>query len=85
MKLDLTPARTNYVSPQFGGDEQELPPELQHRMRRPMLVGAGVIGAFVVGLGLWASVSSLATGITAMAEVRADTMRKTLRAKEVGT
>jgi HlyD family type I secretion membrane fusion protein len=86
MKLDLTPTRTNYVAPTFGGDDQSpLPPELQHRLRRPMLVGAGVIGAFVVGLGLWASVSSLSTGITAPAEVRADAMRKTLRPREAGT
>ncbi|MBX3482744.1 MAG: HlyD family type I secretion periplasmic adaptor subunit [Phenylobacterium sp.] len=49
-----------------------------------MLVGAGVIGAFVVGLGLWASVSSLSTGITATAEVRADAQRKTLRPREAG-
>ncbi|MBL8772026.1 MAG: HlyD family type I secretion periplasmic adaptor subunit [Phenylobacterium sp.] len=49
-----------------------------------MLVGAGVIGAFVVGLGLWASVAELSTGITAIAEVRADAMRKTLRSREAG-
>jgi HlyD family type I secretion membrane fusion protein len=85
LKLDLTPTRTNYVAPTFGGDDKgPLPPELEHRLKRPMLVGAGVIGAFVVGLGLWASVSSLATGITAQAEVRADAQRKTLRAREAG-
>lgn len=85
MKLDLTPTKTSYVTPQFGGDEQQLPPELEHRMRRPMMVGAGVIGAFVVGLGLWASVTKLASGISAPAEVRADAQRKTLRARETGT
>lgn len=84
MKLDLTPTRTNYVTPTFGADDQATPPELEHRLRRPMMVGAGVIGAFVVGLGLWASVSSLSTGITAPAEVRADAMRKTLRSREAG-
>lgn len=85
MKLDLTPVRRTYVAPTFGSDEQEtMPTELQQRLRRPMVVGAGVIGAFVLGLGLWASLSQLSTGITAMAEVRADAMRKTLRHKEVG-
>jgi HlyD family type I secretion membrane fusion protein len=85
MKLDLGPARTNYVAPTFGGDDRvPLPPELEHRLRRPMVVGAGVIGACVVGLGLWASVTPIATGITAQAEVRADSMRKTLRHREVG-
>lgn len=85
MKLDLTPVRRDYVAPTFGSDEREqMPAELQQRLRRPMVVGAGVIGAFVLGLGLWASLSQLSTGITAQAEVRADAMRKTLRHKEVG-
>lgn len=85
MKLDLTPVRRAYVAPTFGNDEKEtMPTELQQRLRRPMIVGAGIIGALVLGLGLWASVSQLATGITAQAEVRADAQRKTLRHKEVG-
>ena len=85
MKLDLTPARTSYVTPVFGGgDEQQTPPELERRLKRPMIVGAAVIGIFVVGLGVWASLATLATGVTAIAEVRADAMRKTLRAREPG-
>lgn len=85
MKLDLTPAKRSYVAPTFGSDEKEaMPSELQQRLRRPMVVGAGVIGAFVIGLGLWASVSQLSTGITAQAEVRADAQRKTLRHRETG-
>ena len=85
MKLDLGPAKTNYVAPTFSGDDKApLPPELEHRLRRPMVVGAGVIGACVLGLGLWAAVTPIATGITAEAEVRADAMRKTLRPKDTG-
>ncbi len=85
MKLDLTPSKRSYVAPTFGSDEKEaMPSELQQRLRRPMVVGAGVIGAFVIGLGLWASVSQLSTGITAQAEVRADAQRKTLRHRETG-
>lgn len=85
MKLDLGPARTNYISPTFGGDDTApLPPELQDRLKRPMIVGAAVIGAFVVGLGIWATAVSLGTGVTAQAHVRADTMRKTLRARDGG-
>lgn len=85
MKLDLTPTKRSYVAPTFGSDEKEaMPSELQQRLRRPMVVGAGVIGAFVIGLGLWASVSQLSTGITAQAEVRADAQRKTLRHRETG-
>lgn len=87
MKLDLTPIRrTGYVTPTFGGDDDApMAPELEHRLRRPMLVGAAVIGVFVVGLGVWASVSQLATGVPAQAEVRADSQRKTLRHRESGT
>ena len=89
MKLDLGPVRShehNYVTPIFGGDDRgPMAPELQQRLKRPMVVGGAVIGIFVVGLGLWASVSKLSTGITAQAEVRADTMRKTLRHREAGT
>ncbi|HKP79830.1 MAG TPA: hypothetical protein VJU34_11980, partial [Phenylobacterium sp.] len=73
MKLDLTPVRPGYVTPTFGGDDNApLAPELQHRLRRPMIVGGAVIGLFVVGLGLWASIGQLATGVPAQAEVRAD-------------
>jgi HlyD family type I secretion membrane fusion protein len=92
MKLDLgpvrqslEPARRTYVVPTFGGDDNApMAPELEQRLRRPMVVGAGVIGAFVLGLGLWASVGQLSTGVTAPAEVRADAMRKPMRHKETG-
>jgi len=90
MKFDITtvgkakPPRA-YVPPTFGNDEKEVMPiELQNRLRRPMVVGVAVIGVFVIGLGLWASTTQLASGITAQAQVRADAQRKTLRYKEVG-
>jgi hypothetical protein len=46
MKLDLTPVRSSYVTPTFGGDEH-MPTDqvLQKRLRRPMITGAIVIGA----------------------------------------
>ncbi|MDZ4373029.1 MAG: HlyD family type I secretion periplasmic adaptor subunit [Phenylobacterium sp.] len=90
MKLDLKPHRPaaspkTYVTPTFGGEEATtMAPELQERLRRPMLIGAGVIAVFVVGLGLWASLDSLASGVTAPATVRADSQRKTLRHRETG-
>ena len=86
MKLDLTPHRAGYVTPTFGGDDNApMAPELEKRLRRPMLIGGAVIGVFVVGLGLWASLGQLATGVPAQAEVRADSQRKTLRHRESGT
>ncbi|HEY0647261.1 HlyD family type I secretion periplasmic adaptor subunit [Phenylobacterium sp.] len=89
MKFDLTtltkpPARQDYVLPTFGEEQKDMAPELQERLRRPMILGAGVVAVFVFGLGLWASLDKLASGVTAMAEVRTDSMRKTLRAKETG-
>src|SRR5947209_6593369 len=86
MKLDLTPVRSSYVAPTFGGsDHLPVDPALQRRLRRPMVVGGVVIATLVVGLGLWASVSSLSTGITAPGEVRVESNRKTLRARTMGT
>ncbi|MFN9927268.1 MAG: HlyD family type I secretion periplasmic adaptor subunit [Phenylobacterium sp.] len=85
MKLDLGASRQNYVAPTFGVDEPRgLAPELERRLKRPMVIGGAVIGTFVVGAGLWASFASLATGVTAQAEVKADSQRKTLRPKETG-
>jgi HlyD family type I secretion membrane fusion protein len=86
MKLDLGPVRQSYVTPTFGEDDNApMAPELEHRLRRPMLIGAGVIGAFVIGLGLWAALANLSTGVTATAQVQADSQRKTLRHREPGT
>lgn len=91
MKLDLKslarpPARQDYVLPTFGPDrpDEQMVPELQDRLRRPMLLGGAVIAIFVVGLGLWASLDQLASGVMANAEVRADSQRKTMRAKDPG-
>ncbi len=64
MKLELTPTHTNYVAPNFGDDTLPIDPALQRRMRRPMLIGGAVIAVLVVGLGLWASLSPLSTGVT---------------------
>lgn len=91
MKLDFKqprqdPENHGYVVPTFGGDDRgPMAPELQSRLRKPMMLGAIFIGIFVVGFGAWASFDKLATGITAMGEVRADAMRKTLRHREPGT
>jgi HlyD family type I secretion membrane fusion protein len=86
MKLDLTPVKPGYVAPTFGGDDNTpVDPALERRVRRPMMVGAMIIGVFVLGLGLWASVTPLSSGITAPAEVRVESNRKTLRAREGGT
>ena len=85
MKLDLTPIRSNYVAPNFGDDLVPIDPQLQRRMRRPMIIGGAVIAVLVVGLGLWASLSPLSVGVTAQGEVRVESNRKTIRHPETGT
>ena len=90
MKLDFKApvrdtANRGYIVPTFGGDDQgPMASELQSRLKRPMVLGAIFIGVFVVGLGAWASIDKLATGITGTGEVRTDAMRKTLRHRESG-
>ena len=86
MKLDIGPVRSTYVAPTFGADDHTpLDPRLQHRLRRPMLIGAGIIAVLVVGLGAWAALTPLASGITAPGQVTVESNRKTIRHKEVGT
>ena len=86
MKLDLTPVRSSYVAPTFGGDEfLPIDPELHRRIRRPMVVGAAIIGILVLGLGLWASLTPLVGGITAQGEVRVESNVKTVRSRQGGT
>jgi HlyD family type I secretion membrane fusion protein len=85
MKLDLTPVRSSYVTPTFGGDERmPVDAALQKRLRRPMITGAIVIGVLVIGLGTWASLSSVSTGITAPGEVKVESNIKTIRHRETG-
>lgn len=85
MKMDLTPHREGYVSPSFAGDDSlPMDPALRERMRRPMRVGAAVIGVLVLGLGTWASFYKIPVGITAPGEMKVETNRKTLRAPREG-
>jgi HlyD family type I secretion membrane fusion protein len=85
MKLDLGPARPSYITPTFGTQDLEpLDAHLDRRLRRPMIMGSVVIGVLVIGLTLWASLTPLASGITAMGEVQVESNLKTLRHKEGG-
>jgi HlyD family type I secretion membrane fusion protein len=86
MKLDIGPVRSTYVAPTFGGEDRgPLDPNLRKRLQRPMKTGAVIIGVFVLGLGLWASLYSRETGITAAGAVKVESNRKTIRYREGGT
>ena len=86
MKLDLTPVGSNYVAPVFGEDDRTpVDPRLKSRMRRPMIVGGLVIGVLVIGLGAWASFTSLEQGVSAPGEVRVELHDQTIRHREAGT
>ena len=54
-------------------------------MRRPMIAGGLIIAVLVLGLGVWASVTPLSTGITAQGEVRVESNKKTLKHQQSGT
>lgn len=86
MKLEITPARSTYLAPSFGDHDRDVvDPALHRRMRRPMLLGGTVIASLVLGLGLWASLTPLASGVTAPGEVRVEANRKTMRHGSTGT
>lgn len=84
MKMDIRPAHSTYITPSFGDDRGPLDPRLQERMRRPMVIGWAIIATLVIGLGAWASLTPLASGISAQGEVRDESNTKTLRHKEGG-
>lgn len=86
MKQELGPVGSTYVAPVFGGDDHNaLDPRLQKRMRQPMLMGAAVIATMVVGLGLWASLTPLASGISAPGQVTVESNRKTINHRDSAT
>lgn len=85
MRLELGPRQETYAEPDFGPvRDPVVEASLARRLRRPMAAGAAVIGAFVVGLGVWASIVRLETGVTGIGEVRAEIHRQTLRAPRDG-
>ncbi|WP_245620042.1 HlyD family type I secretion periplasmic adaptor subunit [Phenylobacterium immobile] len=93
MKIDFGPFKgrpaprageEDFSAPVFAGDDRT-DARMEARLRRPMVVGGLVIAVMVVGLGLWASLAPLATGITAPGEVRVEANRKTVRHREPGT
>jgi hypothetical protein len=86
MSNNVQPLRSNYVTPSFN-DNDEAPNggALDPRVRGPIRTGAKVIAVAVFGLGLWASLTPISSGVQAPGFVRVESNRKTLRHKEGGT
>ncbi|HEY8616110.1 HlyD family type I secretion periplasmic adaptor subunit [Phenylobacterium sp.] len=57
---------------------------MRARLTQPMRLGAAVIAALVLGLGVWAGITRLETGVTGAGEVRSQVQRQTLRAPREG-
>jgi HlyD family secretion protein len=84
MKIDFKPIKT-YVTPAFGFGDQALDPDLERRLRQPMIVGSVIVGVFVVAALVWAAVAPISSGVTAQGIVRVEANRKTIRHREGGT
>ncbi len=78
MKLDLANIKP-YVTPVFGMGSQELDPNLERRLQRPMMVGSVLVGVFVVGLLIWAAFAPLTGAVMAPGSVRVEANRKEIR------
>lgn len=84
MKIDLKPLKP-YVTPSFRQGDQALDPDIERRMRRPMVVGSAIVGVFVIGIMIWAALAPLTGAVLAPGQVRVEANRKTIRHLEGGT
>ena len=63
----------------------EPPPErFLHRINRLILAGCAVAGLFVIGAGLWASLSTVTGAVSAVGVVKVENNRKTIKHLEPG-
>lgn len=85
MKMDFH-APKPYVAPSFDDkDLAPLDPELERRMRKPIVAGAAVVGVFVVGVTLFSAVARIDSAVMAPGMVRVEDNRKTVRHLQGGT
>lgn len=70
--------------PLVGGHDAPLTDAQKRHVRRPIVAGSLVIGIFVIGLGVWASVSPIFGAVIAPGQVRVESSRKTLKSREGG-
>jgi HlyD family type I secretion membrane fusion protein len=73
-----------WMEPALKVSDQPLDPDLERRLRRPMMTGAALIGVFVVGFLGWAILAPLDSAVIAPGVVRVEENRKVLRHREGG-
>lgn len=83
LKLLGRPAAEN-DAPLLGGPEVPQSEAEKQNVRAPIVAGSLVIGVFVLGLALWASVSSISGGVVAPGQVRVESNRKSLKSRDPG-
>jgi len=83
LKLFGRPAEES-ETPLLGGPEVPLSAAEKQKVRAPIVAGGLVIGVFVLGLTLWASVSSISGGVVAPGQVRVESNRKSLKSRDPG-
>ncbi len=73
-----------WLSPALKVSDQPLDPDLERRLRRPMITGSILIGVFVLGFLGWAILAPLESAVIAPGVVRVEENRKILRHREGG-
>jgi len=77
-------AEPELEAPVVGGADAPMSDAQKRHVRRPIVAGSLVIGIFVLGLGLWASVSPIFGAVIAPGQVRVESSRKTLKSRDGG-
>ena len=84
MSRDVTPTKP-YVTPVFSGPELALDADQKRKLRQPMIIGAVIVGIFVVAITLWAAVTPIRSAILAPGLVRVEANRKVIQHQVGGT
>ena len=84
MTRDVTPTKS-YVTPVFSGPDVALDADQKRKLQRPMIIGAVVVGVFVVAIMLWAAVTPIRSAVMAAGLVRVEANRKVIQHQIGGT
>ncbi len=80
-RTDMT-TRSNLV---FGaGGEENVPEHLTRRIRHTIWIGCAVAAVFILGVGVWATVSPVAGAVSAAGVIKVENNSKTVKHLEAG-